>query len=310
MPKSLDSLSSASSKYSSRKFRSERSRTPVRRSLNLSSCARSALSAKFNGNNTFQKFKTYNAINKFAKLNEPNTYYRENNIETSNNCKIIPPEDKSGGKFTSPLTIPQAKKAGLIDDIRSPETKLKLISLFQENNNYINLTEIPAYYFSRYHRALEYFGKFKYAMVNELPGILTQITINSVIIIRLAEPFQLPNTDVLPVEFTITKTNEDEFNNCKNEIIQDFRCHERVLGWLKGQGDGNEIDNEERRDISEPVSGEENVRESDITGIHELEKLVEQRMKELNFYKEEGNCKELDFQALRKKLIAEISSTQ
>ena len=57
-------------------------------------------------------------------------------------------------------TIPEAKKAGAIDRIENGETKLKLITLFQENMNYIKLTEIPQTYFLRFDRALEYTGKF------------------------------------------------------------------------------------------------------------------------------------------------------
>ena len=57
-------------------------------------------------------------------------------------------------------TISEAKESGAIDRIEDGETKLKLITLFQENMNYIKLAEIPKMYFLKFNRALEYTGKF------------------------------------------------------------------------------------------------------------------------------------------------------
>ncbi|CAG8837280.1 8286_t:CDS:1, partial [Racocetra persica] len=48
---------------------------------------------------------------------------------------------------------------GLVDNIETIETKLKIITLFRENNNYIPLTRIPSYYFARFKRALVYIDK-------------------------------------------------------------------------------------------------------------------------------------------------------
>ena len=56
-------------------------------------------------------------------------------------------------------TISEAKKEGLVDNIETIEIKLKIITLFHENNNYIPLTRIPSYYFVRFKRALVYMGK-------------------------------------------------------------------------------------------------------------------------------------------------------
>jgi hypothetical protein len=84
---------------------------------------------------------------KFVKRSYPHQYNSDNlSISFSNKRNFV--------------TIPDAKRAGAIDRIENGETKLKLITLFQENMNYIKLTEIPQTYFLRFDRALEYTGKF------------------------------------------------------------------------------------------------------------------------------------------------------
>ncbi|CAG8453962.1 14975_t:CDS:2 [Cetraspora pellucida] len=100
---------------------------------------------------------------------------------------------------TRPRNIPAAKRGGYVDNIENVETKLKLITLFRENNNYIPLTRIPSYYFARFHRALVYMGKFKYALTNEMNTILSQHeTIDCGVIVRLSEPLQKERNDLLP----------------------------------------------------------------------------------------------------------------
>ncbi len=83
---------------------------------------------------------------KFVKRSHPYRYELDNSSFSSNQRNFA--------------TIPEAKRAGAIDRIENGETKLKLITLFQENMNYIKLTEIPQTYFLRFDRALEYTGKF------------------------------------------------------------------------------------------------------------------------------------------------------
>ncbi|CAG8445561.1 7555_t:CDS:10 [Diversispora eburnea] len=211
------------------------------------------------------------------------------------------------------LTIPQAKKAGLKDDIRIPETKLKLITLFQENDNYINLTDIPAFYFSRYNRALDFMGKL-------LPHILTQITVNSIIIVRLAEPFQLPNTNMLPMEFTVTKLNgedvfEDDNINKDDEKVSEKMIqgnNNKILRWLKEQNyeidresEMNEESKEDNYEITE-IYYEESNRESENNedkNEYKVDKFIEEI--EVRKNKESEKCNDIRENMIELERLAE-----
>ncbi|RHZ82722.1 hypothetical protein Glove_104g25 [Diversispora epigaea] len=264
----------------------------------------------------------YQKRNKIIKKCDPNQTFDvnsggENNSNNSNNSN-----DKSYKK----LTIPQAKKTGLKDDIRIPETKLKLITLFQENDNYINLTNIPAFYFSRYNRALDFMGKLKYTIVNELPHILTQITVNSIIIVRLAEPFQLPNTNMLPMEFTVTKLNgEDVFDDdninhddekVSEKMIQDN--NNKILRWLKEQNrnesdKGSKIDEESKEDHDEitEIFREESNRESgnnEDKNEYKVDKFIEEI--EGRKDKENEKCNDIRENMIELERLAEERLTQ
>ncbi|RIA85325.1 hypothetical protein C1645_782130 [Glomus cerebriforme] len=165
-------------------------------------------------------------------------------------------------------TIPEAKRAGAIDRIEDGETKLKLITLFQENMNYINLTEIPQKYFLRFGRALEYTGKFKYRMNDEMPNILTQYESgdNKEIIIRLSEPYQKIKCDIL------SKIDQD---------LDDYEVHQNreqsveiVEEWLNKQ----KRTNKEEEGIMQNDKGEINLRvvfdEDDLNYISPLQRDV------------------------------------
>ncbi|CAB5091748.1 hypothetical protein RhiirA5_345519 [Rhizophagus irregularis] len=180
-------------------------------------------------------------------------------------------------------TIPEAKKAGAIDRIENGETKLKLLTLFQENMNYIKLTEIPQTYFLRFDRALEYTGKFMYRINDEMPNILTSYESENSkeIIVRLSEPYQIKKCDILPK--IKTESYDSEMNEGKEVKYQAYQNREQsvetVGEWLNKQHtDEEEIDmqNYDKKKIE--VKGAINLRvvfdEDDLNYISPLQRDV------------------------------------
>ncbi|CAG8468966.1 14291_t:CDS:2 [Funneliformis caledonium] len=161
-------------------------------------------------------------------------------------------------------TIPEAKRAGAIDRIEKGETKLKLITLFQENMNYIKLTEIPQAYFFRFDRALEYTGKFKYRINDEMPNILTQHESGNgqEIIVRLSEPYQKMKHDVLP---TFNRESDNEEIKEKSTKFQVHRNNEQtVKEWLK---ELRHIDDEKKEDKQEGNNDQKKIKVKEMVNL-------------------------------------------
>ncbi|CAI2170055.1 20380_t:CDS:2 [Funneliformis geosporum] len=127
-------------------------------------------------------------------------------------------------------TIPEAKKAGAIDRLENGETKLKLITLFQENMNYIKLTEIP------------------HAINDEMPNILTQHESGNgqEIIVRLSEPYQKMKHDILPTFNRDSDNDEMKEKSSKYQVHQNIE--QNVEEWLKKL---RYIDDEKKDDTQE-----------------------------------------------------------
>ncbi|KAF0388355.1 hypothetical protein F8M41_011052 [Gigaspora margarita] len=137
---------------------------------------------------------------------------------------------------TRPNNIREARRKGHVDNIENVETKLKLITLFRENNNYIPLNKMPFCYFARFNRALAYMGKLKYAITNEMNTILSQHeTINYGIIVRLSEPLQQERNDILPSNNSFNQQHEKcqvTLQETENEVEEHEKNKQRVKRWL------------------------------------------------------------------------------
>ncbi|CAG8540070.1 12177_t:CDS:2 [Racocetra persica] len=127
---------------------------------------------------------------------------------------------------TRPRNIPDAKRKGYVDNIETVETKLKLITLFRENNNYIPLTKIPSYYFTRFNRALGYMGKFMNTILSQ------HETIDCGIIVRLSEPLQQERNDSLPFNNSFNQQNEN-FQETEIEDKEHEIDKQKVRRWLE-----------------------------------------------------------------------------
>ncbi|CAG8548013.1 11887_t:CDS:2 [Dentiscutata heterogama] len=138
---------------------------------------------------------------------------------------------------TRPYNIREARRKGYVDNIEAVETKLKLITLFRENNNYIPLNKTPFYYFARFNRALIYMGKLKYAITNEMNTILSlHETINCGIIVRLSEPLQQERNDILQFNNSFNQQHEKcqiTLQGTEDEVNEYENNKQKVKRWLE-----------------------------------------------------------------------------